>query len=135
VKVGDSVEVLAGTATLLSAMLAEYFVYFPEIDGLKDLGYSLPEILFRSLLALLIPALLIATGSFLHAIKKSIVGFGLLFVFGVWLTFTHWYFFALGAANTAHPFIGLSPGFFALFTIILAFVNIALSFAKPERPR
>lgn len=115
-------ELFAGTATFITALLAFIFVLFPSI---KDDGNVSAELrFFWCIVFFVLPEFLIALGSYVHAVNRSIAGFFIILIFSVPLILVY----ALSATTSVLfsdeiPFkslLGLSPALFAAATVILA---------------
>lgn len=131
-KIIQKLEIFFGVATLLATLLSFYFIALPHIEQLERLGYPRKGSLLRVFLALILPGFLILVGTYFHAVKQSIIGFIIILVFGGLLTFSHAIGFLVGASFNGHVLLGISPGLFALTTMLLALYSQSLAPPQPE---
>lgn len=75
---------------------------------------------------IVLPAILVAVGAFLHATKQSIFGLVVIPIFGSWLIlfFFPYFLFVPGRQLSFFSIIRSSTALFALTTIFLAIYNI-----------
>lgn len=130
-KTVQKLEIIAGVATFLAAILSFIYIGIPDVKVLEELGYSSSDSFRRYFLFLLLPALFTVVGAYIHAMKQSIVGFVMLFVCGGLITFLHAIGFLVGTGFGGYLLIGVSPGIFAALTIFFA---ICLTIVRRNSP-
>lgn len=99
-------EVSAGITTFLLTLPNVYLTYISFSDWIQESRITTEEILIPAVIFLIVPALLVAIGSYFHSIKHKSVGFLILFVCGSFLTVTHTLFALVGSAFNGYPLLG-----------------------------
>lgn len=131
-KIIQKLEVFAALCTLIAATLSFYFIVVPQMGQLENLGTSYKEDLLSTFLFLFLPAFLTLVGAYFHVTRCSIVGLILIFIFAGMMAFLHAGSFLIGDAFGGHPLLGVSPGLFALTTMLLALYSQSLAPPQPE---
>ncbi len=125
-KTVQKLEIFAGILTFLLTLPNVYLNYVSFSKWIEESRISTQEVLVPNLIFLVSPAFLVAFGTYLHIVKRSMIGFGMIFICGGILTITHLLGSLAGNAFNDYPLLGISPGLFAFITIILAFFNVIL---------
>jgi hypothetical protein len=119
----QKLEVFFGISTFVIALLNFLFFVIPSSTNVIDT--SPEKYLFWCFVFLFLPELLLAIGTYIHAVKQNIFGLGLLLIFGVLLILFYGMLLLTGIAfygakNFSSVLLGLLPSVFAALTIYFA---------------
>ena len=120
-KTVQKLEVFAGLATLATVLLYYYFFVYPEVRLLIESQQHFKKNLLWSFLILILPALLIAFGSYLHAVKHNKAGLVLLLIGdSVSIFFCGLGLLSLDTRGLFYALIIIMWGIFATTTLVCA---------------
>jgi hypothetical protein len=122
-KIFQKLEVLTGISTFLLVFPNIYLTYISFAEWIRISKISSNDIIIPAFISLIIPSLLLAVNACWHSTRNSKIGFIILFVCGSFLTITHLLSWLIGSAFNGNRLLGLSPGFFAFVTVVLAIYN------------
>jgi hypothetical protein len=115
-----------------------FFIFMP--DRSKD--DSTPLILIYSFLFVFIPIIIIIIGTYFHAFKENMIGFGvLLFICIIFICFYGFLFLVgfltgremkLSATSVTWMIVWILPSFFVACTMILAIINTIKALFKKD---
>jgi hypothetical protein len=115
-----------------------FFIFMP--DRSKD--DSTPLMLIYSFLFVFIPIIIIIIGTYFHAFKENIIGFGVILLFsGTFICFYGFLFLVgfltgremkLSASSITWMIIWILPSFFVACTMIFAIINALKAFFKKD---
>jgi hypothetical protein len=130
-KIIQRLEVGAGVATLIAALLSFFLISIPLSRKIpqNDNGW------FWSFFFLIFPACLTAIGAYFHAFKRSNLALGAVLFLGSVMVFLHALAFLIGTSFNGYLFIGVSPGILAVITMFFALCTVILSSAQNEGSR
>jgi hypothetical protein len=117
----QKLEVISGFATLIATIMYIVYIYMPFMKKMAESNND-SDIYHWSgaFFILILPSFLILVSSYFHAFKQS------------YIAILHFFSYLLGSAFEGHVLIGVSRGFFAFTTIVLAFFNLILTLSKSK---
>lgn len=134
-KIVQRLELFAGFATFIAALLSFYFVHLPNVQSYDGEDALTGGFILRPFLFYFLPSFLTLIGAYIHVAKNSIFGLITILVFAGVVTFLHAVGFLVGSSLNGHPLLGMSPGFFAALTILLALCSTIISATQAEKAK
>jgi hypothetical protein len=127
----QKVEFISGFATLIATVMYIIYIYMPFMEKMAKSNND-SDIYHWSgaFFILILPSLLIVVSSYFHAFRQSYIAFAVIIIVGGVIATLHFLSYLLGSAFEGQVLIGVSRGFFAFTTIILAFFNLILTLNK-----
>jgi hypothetical protein len=129
-KITKMLEIVSGIFTFFLVLRISYLEYLFSSNRIAESDYFYRE----GVIVIIILALLVAIGAYLHTTKQrtvSIIGLVMIFICGGWLSFLYFVNFILGRTSNIDPVAFVLPGLFAITTVFLALANIMFSASEP----